>query len=111
MILFCIKLFICPIDIETGRSCGTFAGSPFKPVVYNGKKLIPGQANNVFIFPGVGFGAVMIKAKTVTDDMFIAAARALADYVTKEQIEMGNIYPEINDLRNISATVRLCWVV
>ena len=72
---------------------------------YEGKKLIPGQANNVFIFPGVGFGSVMIKAKTVTDDMFIAAARGLADYVSKERIEAGNIYPEINDLRSISATV------
>ena len=48
----------------------------------------------------------MIKAKTVTDDMFIAAARGLADYVSPEQIEKGNIYPEINDLRNISAAVR-----
>lgn len=81
-------------------------GSPFDPVEYEGKKLIPGQANNVFIFPGVGFGSVMIKAKTVTDDMFIAAARGLADYVSPEQIEKGNIYPEINDLRNISAAVR-----
>jgi malic enzyme len=81
------------------------AGSPFDPVEYEGKKLVPGQANNVFIFPGVGFGSVMIKAKTVTDDMFIAAAKGLADYVSKEQIEAGNIYPEINDLRNISATV------
>ena len=74
---------------------------------YEGKKLIPGQANNVFIFPGVGFGSVMIKAKTVTDDMFIAAARGLADYVSKERIEAGNIYPEINDLRSISATVSI----
>ena len=79
---------------------------------------MPGQANNVFIFPGVGFGSVMIKAKTVTDDMFIAAAKGLADYVSKDQIEAGNIYPEINDLRNISATVSLlthhhisvCWL-
>ena len=47
----------------------------------------------------------MIKAKTVTDDMFIAAAKGLADYVSPEQIEKGNIYPEINDLRNISAAV------
>ena len=49
----------------------------------------------------------MIKAKTVTDEMFIAAARGLADYVPKENIEAGNIYPEINDLRNISAAVTL----
>lgn len=47
----------------------------------------------------------MVKAKTVTDDMFIAAARGLADYVGKEQIEKGNIYPRMEELRNISATV------
>lgn len=90
-----------------GEHCADLAGSPFAPVEYEGKKLVPGQANNVFIFPGVGFGSVMIKAKTVTDDMFIAAARGLADYVSKEQIQKGNIYPDISDLRNISAVVRL----
>lgn len=72
---------------------------------YEGKTLEPGQANNVFIFPGVGFGAVMAKARTVTDDMFIAAAKALADYVGPEQIEKGNIYPRMEELRSISATV------
>ena len=93
------------------HACCCLAGSPFAPVEYEGKKLVPGQANNVFIFPGVGFGSVMVKAKTVTDDMFIAAARGLADYVSKEQIAKGNIYPEINDLRNISAAVRRTfWV-
>ncbi len=94
-------------EVARVESCLSLAGSPFDPVEYEGKKLVPGQANNVFIFPGVGFGSVMIKAKTVTDDMFIAAAKGLADYVSKEQIEAGNIYPEINDLRNISATVSL----
>ena len=64
------------------------------------------QANNVFIFPGVGFGAVMSKAKTVTDDMFLAAARALADYVPKDRILNGTVYPEVEDLRDISAVVR-----
>lgn len=81
------------------------AGSPFDPVQYEGKTLEPGQANNVFIFPGVGFGAVMVKAKTVTDEMFIAAARGLADCVGAEQIEKGNIYPRMEELRNISAAV------
>lgn len=80
-------------------------GSPFDPVEYEGKTLEPGQANNVFIFPGVGFGAVMVKAKTVTDEMFIAAARGLADSVGPEQIEKGNIYPRMEELRTISATV------
>lgn len=47
----------------------------------------------------------MVKAKTVTDEMFIAAAKGLADYVGPEQIKKGNIYPRMEELRNISATV------
>ena len=102
----CSNLTACSLP-QTVLSTCCFTGSPFDPVEYEGKKLVPGQANNVFIFPGVGFGSVMIKAKTVTDDMFIAAARGLADCVSKEQIAKGNIYPEINNLRSISATVGL----
>ena len=63
------------------------------------------QANNVFIFPGVGFGAVMSKAKTVTDDMFLAAASALADIVDADRIKNGTVYPELEGLRDISAVV------
>lgn len=54
---------------------------------------------------GVGFGAVMVKAKTVTDSMFLAAARAVADAVPPELLAKGRIYPIINDLRRISALV------
>lgn len=44
-------------------------GSPFDPVEFNGQRYEPGQANNVLIFPGLGFGAVMVKAKVVTDEV------------------------------------------
>jgi malic enzyme len=47
----------------------------------------------------------MVKAKTVTDSMFLAAARAVADAVPKEHFAKGKIYPEICDLRKISAVV------
>ena len=47
----------------------------------------------------------MAKAKTVTDDMFLAAARALADYVDKDRILNGTVYPELENLRDISAVV------
>ena len=56
---------------------------------------------------GVGFGSVMSKSKTVTDEMFLAAARALADVVTPEQIDRGQLYPEPKDLRKVAATVRV----
>lgn len=78
---------------------------PFKPKQDVGSNVL--QANNVFIFPGVGFGAVMSKAKFVSDDMFLAAASALADYVDKDRIMNGTVYPELEHLRDISAVVSL----
>lgn len=65
----------------------------------------PWQANNVLIFPGVGFGAVMSKAKYVEDSMFLAAAEALADHVDADRIANGTVYPELEKLREISAVV------
>ena len=61
----------CEISAEDAYSfskgkCVFAAGSPFDPVEYDGKKLYPGQANNVLCFPGVGFGAVLVKAKKVS---------------------------------------------
>ncbi|CAK0786805.1 hypothetical protein CVIRNUC_010019 [Coccomyxa viridis] len=85
--------------------CVYASGSPEKPVSVNGKELKVSQCNNFWIFPGVGFGSVMSKSKTVTDEMFLAAARALADVVTPEQIDQGQLYPEPKDLRKVAATV------
>jgi malic enzyme len=81
------------------------SGSPFDPVEYEGRTIEIGQANNVFIFPGMGFGAVMAKAKKVVAEMFLAAAVALADYVDKERIEAGTVYPILEDLREVSAVI------
>jgi malate dehydrogenase (oxaloacetate-decarboxylating)(NADP+) len=69
------------------------AGVQFPPVRIDGKSLIPSQANNVYIFPAVGMAIYATQAKRVTDEMFIVAARALADQVTKPQLEEGMLYP------------------
>lgn len=69
------------------------AGVPFPPVTYNGQTLLPGQANNFFIFPALGMAIYATQATRVTDQMFIEAARAVADQVTAEQLQQGLIFP------------------
>lgn len=81
------------------------AGSPFDPVEVNGKLHVPGQANNVFIFPGMGFGSVMSKSKTVTDAMFAAAAEALARCTDEEHLQRGELYPPMSSLRMVSTKI------
>jgi malate dehydrogenase (oxaloacetate-decarboxylating)(NADP+) len=69
------------------------AGVPFPPVRYGGKTLVPGQGNNLYIFPAVGLAIVATKARRVTDEMFVVAARAVADEVTQAELDTGALYP------------------
>jgi malate dehydrogenase (oxaloacetate-decarboxylating)(NADP+) len=81
------------------------SGSPFKPVQYQGKTLVPGQGNNAYIFPGVGLGVIACEAKLVTDQMFFAAAKALAGEVSDQDLERGQIFPPLERIREVSATI------
>jgi malate dehydrogenase (oxaloacetate-decarboxylating)(NADP+) len=69
------------------------SGSPFAPVQLNGKTFIPGQGNNVYIFPAMGMAVFATEATRVTEEMFIVAAQAVAEQVTEENLAMGLIYP------------------
>jgi malate dehydrogenase (oxaloacetate-decarboxylating)(NADP+) len=69
------------------------AGVPFSPVTLNGQTFIPGQANNFYIFPAVAMAIYATQAKRVTDEMFIEAAKAVADQVSPELLKQGLLYP------------------
>ena len=69
------------------------AGVQFPPVHYEGQTLLPGQANNFYIFPAVGMAIFATQASRVTDEMFIEAARAVADQVPSELLKQGLLYP------------------
>lgn len=80
-------------------------GSPFPPVLHEGRAHEVGQANNVFVFPGIGLGAIAAGASRITDAMVLAAARALADRVTESRLAAGALYPPISELRAVSRDV------
>jgi malate dehydrogenase (oxaloacetate-decarboxylating)(NADP+) len=69
------------------------AGVQFPPVRFNGQTFLPGQANNFYIFPAVGMAIFATQATRVTDEMFIEAARAVADQVPSDLLNQGLLYP------------------
>lgn len=81
------------------------SGSPFEPVDFGGRRYVPRQGNNSYIFPGVGLGAIAVAASRVTDDMFMAAARALAETVTTQDLDQGSLYPPLQSIRAASLSV------
>lgn len=80
-------------------------GSPFDDVCYEGRSCRIAQGNNAFIFPGVGFAAVLSKVKEITPDMFTVASHALAECVSHADLERGAVFPPIKDLRKVSLHV------
>jgi len=82
-------------------------GSPFDPVEIGGRTHVIGQANNVFVFPGVGLGAVACRAFEVTDRMLLVAATTLADMVPTDRLDHGALYPRLTELRSISRAIAI----
>jgi malate dehydrogenase (oxaloacetate-decarboxylating)(NADP+) len=81
------------------------SGSPFAPVTYNGATFRPAQGNNAYVFPGIGLGAIACRARTLPDELFLAAAHALAELVRESDLAQGSLYPPLQEIRNISLAI------
>jgi len=96
-----------PIDLlgwTNGRAViGT--GSPFPPVLKNGVYMRVDQTNNAYVFPGIGLGTIAARARRITDGMFMAAARALAEASPTRLDPNANLLPPVTELREVSYRV------
>ena len=90
---------------HTGGKALFACGSPYEPVQLDGQTFVPRQGNNSYIFPGVGLGAIASGAGRITDEMFMSAARALADQVNQSDLNQGSLYPALPRIREVSAHI------
>lgn len=94
------------LDWTDGRAL-IATGSPFPAVERSDGTRTIGQANNVFIFPGVGLGAIVAEAHELTDDSFLIAAHEMARQVSPERLGQGAIYPPISELRSVARAIAI----
>jgi len=97
----------------TDNQCIFASGSPFpRMTIKRGDdddakaaatvEIVPAQANNAYIFPGVALGVIASRATRITDDMFMLAAQTLSSLVTDEMLAKGTVYPPIHHIRAVS---------
>jgi malate dehydrogenase (oxaloacetate-decarboxylating) len=89
----------------TGGRAVIGTGSPFPPVLRDGKPFTVDQTNNAYVFPGIGLGVLAVRARRVTDGMFVAAANVLADISPAIRDPNANLLPPVAELRAVEVTV------
>lgn len=90
---------------HTDGRCVFAAGSPFGTVNFHGKQRFADQGNNFYIFPGLGLAGALVKAKHMDHKVITEAAVALADSMTKDEVDEGRLYPKLGRVREISQYV------
>jgi len=101
-----------PADIfewTAGRAL-VATGSPFPPVEHGGRAHPIPQANNAYVFPGLGLGAIVSEARILPESAFLVAARRLAALATPEILAQGQLFPPISELRTVSREIAIAVV-
>jgi len=96
-----------PVDVIAWTEGRAFVatGSPFDDVQYDGRRIRIGQCNNAYIFPGVGLGVIVSRARRVTDAMFVAAARTLSELSPARRDASQALLPALSEVREVAKRV------
>jgi malic enzyme len=94
----------------TGGRAIVATGSPFAPVEIGGRIQRIAQANNAYVFPGMGLGAIVSEARILPDSAFLVAARRLAAMATPAGLAEGELFPPVNEMRMVAREIAIAVV-